>query len=109
MGFAMDVSVVNCVKRVKALLNKEDVDSFRLPPGEVKQVGPTSDLTILMANDREIHKFACSDKFSRNKWIKKVNKLVDKRSKRLKEINTGLLGVVTGSGNGRGHSMAPSL
>ena len=94
--FAMDVNVSNCVKRIKTLLGKENVDSFRLPVNEIKAAGDVSDLTILMCNDREIHKFACNDKFSRNKWVKKVNKLVDRRAKRLKEINSGLLGVVTG-------------
>ena len=49
------------------------------------------DLTILLCNDKEIHRFSCNDNFSRNKWVKKVNKLVDKRSARLQSINNGLL------------------
>jgi len=91
--YALDVSVEMCTRRINVLLNKS---SLRLPKAEVAALGNVTDLDILCCNDSEIHKFTCSDKNSRDKWVRKVNKLVDKRSKRLAEINSGLFGVVTG-------------
>jgi len=54
---------------------------------EINECGIVDDTTILLCNDKEIHRFSCTDKSNRDKWIKKVNKLVDKRRARLQSIN----------------------
>lgn len=87
------MSVERCTRRINVLLNKT---SLKLPKSEVEKVGNVGELDILCCSDDEIHRFSCNDKTTRDKWVKKVNKLVDKRSKRLAEINSGLFGVVTG-------------
>jgi len=92
-SFAIDVSIDRCTRRINVLLNKTNL---KLPKGEVADVGQLTDLDIICCSDSEIHKFSCNDKVTRDKWVKKVNKLVDKRSKRLAEINSGLFGVATG-------------
>ena len=86
----MDINVFACTKRVNKLMKRDDI---KLPLKEINECGTVNDLTILLCNDKEIHRFSCNDKFSRNKWIKKVNKLVDKRTQRLQNINNGLLGI----------------
>merc|ERR1719471_1215885 len=92
-NFAIDVTVEKCEQRIKILLNNPNI---HLPKSEIAKVQPLSDVDILCCCDNEIHKFTCNDHTTRDKWVKKVNKLVDKRSKRLAEINSGLFGVATG-------------
>jgi len=91
--YALDLSVENCTRRLKVLLN---IKTHQFPKQEIQALGDVTDLDILCCKDTEIHKFSCNDKASRDKWVRKVNKLVDKRATRLAEINSGLFGVVTG-------------
>jgi len=92
-NFAIGVTIANCTRRIQVLLNN---DKLHLPKSEVAKVGVPGELDILCCSDSEIHKFSCNDTVTRDKWVKKINKLVDKRSKRLAEINSGLFGVATG-------------
>eukprot|EP00483_Globobulimina_turgida_P000382 UN00382 len=93
--FAMEINVSNCMRRVNRLQKKNDI---KLSMSEINGCGQVNDLTILLCNDKEIHRFSCNDKFSRNKWVKKVNKLVDKRANRLINMSNGFLGVPQQSG-----------
>ena len=86
----MDINIFACTKRLNNLMKRDDV---KLPMREINECGTVNDLTILLCNDKEIHRFACGDKFNRDKWVKKVNKLVDKRAQRLQNINNGSLGI----------------
>jgi len=91
--YALDVSVEKCTSRIQVLLNNRNL---KLPKSEVAKLGAVGETDILCCNDSEIHKFSCNDMVTRDKWVKKVNRLVDKRAKRLAEINSGLFGVETG-------------
>merc|ERR1712176_598817 len=91
--YALDISVESCTSRINVLLNKRNL---QLPKAEVAKLGALTETHILCCNDSEIHQFACNDQVTRDKWVKKVNRLVDKRAKRLAEINSGLFGVESG-------------
>lgn len=91
--FAFDINIFKCSQRLCQLLARENV---KLPISEINECGSVDNKAVLVCNDKEIHRFSCSDNFGRNKWIKKVNKLVDKRMQRLANINNGLLNIATG-------------
>jgi len=93
-NFAIDITVEKCEQRINVLLAKDG--KLHLPKGEIEKVQPLTNVDILCCSDSVIHKFTCNDNSTRDKWVKKINKLVDKRSKRLAEINSGLFGVATG-------------
>ena len=105
--FSMGVTVLECTKRLQRLMKR---DKLKLPISEINQCGMVDDRTILLCNDKEIHRFSCNDKFSRDKWVKKVNKLVDKRAQRLININNGLMmsGVRKSVGGDDALPMTPS-
>jgi len=88
--YAMDTNPLNCTKRVHRLLKR---DNIKLPISEINECGVVNALTVLICNEKEIHRFECNDQQSREKWLRKVNKLVDKRSNRLQNINNGLMGL----------------
>merc|ERR1712039_918278 len=91
--YALDVSVEACERRINVLANTR---GKKMPKSEIQKLGDVGDTDLLCCNDSEIHKFSCNDQVTRDKWVKKVNRLVDKRAKRLAEINSGLFGVETG-------------
>merc|ERR1712083_802478 len=72
--YALDVTTQNCTRRINVLLDKTNLV---LPKSEVEKVEPLGDLDIMCVSDHEVHKFTCNDKVTRDKWVKKVNKLVD--------------------------------
>jgi len=94
--YAMDTNVLNCTNRLMTLLKRDDV---KLPISEINECGLVNQSTVLICNTAEIHRFACNDRQTRDKWVAKVNKLCDKRSNRLKKINNGFLGVPTAHDN----------
>ncbi len=94
--YAMHINIFSCTKRLNELKQRNDI---KLPISEINNVGVCDAKTILLCNDKEIHRFNCDDKFNRNKWVKKVNKLVDKRKKRLNDINNRLLNVNNNGNN----------
>eukprot|EP01084_Bolivina_argentea_P047977 88438_1 len=102
--YAMEISIVNCMKRVNKLNKRSDI---KLSMEEINACGPINDAecTILLCNEKELHRATCNDKHSRNKWVKKVNRLVDKRAARLVNINDGLMNVYDEHGN---RKLAPS-
>jgi len=91
--YALDVSVEACERRINVLANTR---GKKMPKSEIQKLGDVGDTDLLCCNDSEIHKFSCNDQVTRDKWVKKVNRLVDKRAKRLAEINSGLFGVESG-------------
>ncbi len=74
--FACDITVEKCEKRLQTLFNNT---TFHLPKSEIAKVQPLTNQDILCCSDREIHKFTCNDTATRDKWVKRINKLVDKR------------------------------
>jgi len=88
--FSVEASILSCTKRLNKLMKRTNI---KLPNSEINECGQVNDCTILVCDAKEVHRFSCNDSMARNKWIKKVNKLVDKRADRLANINNGLLGV----------------
>jgi hypothetical protein len=87
--YVVDITVDRCLARLSALKNR----TVRLPRGE-EDTREVNDTCMFVCNDRECHRFQLADSVSRNTWLARINKLVNKRKATFTPVASALHSVI---------------